>query len=145
MRYLILLLFLSSCGEGKIPLGAMPHVLSFELDFGVKVTSTIQFVDKITAIDGAVGVCYPTNVIQLDINYWRQSHDEANMVIYHELGHCVLKQGHRDGLLPDGCHASIMHSEMDTLDCYKKHRKELVREMQEVRAREILLNLGEAL
>ncbi len=67
-------------------------------------------------IEGAiVGQCQhkedDPNVILLDRNYWdNATEDERLFIVFHELGHCVLKREHNDQKDSNGYCTSIMHS-----------------------------------
>lgn len=89
----------------------------------------IRFVDKMTTdYKNAVGYCYkPTNSIEILRSYWAEIPNiKRQMLIFHELGHCLLDKKHSDELLLDGCGASIMLFHMDTSNCYYKHYNELI-------------------
>lgn len=52
-----------------------------------------------TDLEGTVvGLCFPgTRDIQIDHDFWERSSDcKRTTVLYHELGHCHLRQDHRD-------------------------------------------------
>jgi len=100
--------------------------------------------EQITAIkfnfyyetDGAIiAVCkYPTlvspAVIELDFNVWEiQSDIERKATIYHELGHCLLHEGHRDSYFKDHCPTSLMNTYSTTEGCLKKYWKYYVKEL----------------
>lgn len=96
-----------------------------------------------------VGTCHYT-VFEIDINkkWWNsyyRSFEEKYELIFHELGHCVLKRGHTEipshngflawlerigfrlglfsqkGYLKDGCPASIMHPYTLSQTCMNRH------------------------
>jgi hypothetical protein len=49
-------------------------------------------------------------VIQIDPVYWSMaSDDQKEILIMHELGHCVLGLGHNTGKSMNGCPLSIMY------------------------------------
>lgn len=51
------------------------------------------------------------NHVTIDLAFWNQFSDSfKEMIVFHELGHCVLGQGHREGQLEDGRCLSIMRS-----------------------------------
>ena len=54
------------------------------------------------------------NRIIIDEGFWSQSSDLfREMVIFHELGHCVLYRGHREDAFGNGACVSIMRSGVD--------------------------------
>lgn len=65
--------------------------------------------------DDVVGQCnYNSdrpNRVTIDLGFWRRASSfDREMVVFHELGHCVLGLGHTDDANPDGTCVSIMHS-----------------------------------
>lgn len=49
--------------------------------------------------------------VTIDVTFWRQASDfEREMVVFHELGHCVLGRDHIDDANANGTCVSIMHS-----------------------------------
>jgi hypothetical protein len=49
--------------------------------------------------------------VTIDETFWNDSHDLLReMVVFHELGHCVLKRGHEDTSFSNGACASLMNS-----------------------------------
>lgn len=104
-------------------------------------------------IEGTVvGLCYPYPWLKEIIidrrwwNKWSRSDEQREEVLFHEIGHCLLRRGHTDssevtdlfswlenifiklgltekkGFLVDGCPASIMHPYTIDTFCYRKHR-----------------------
>lgn len=65
--------------------------------------------------DDVVGQCaYNSdrpNRVTIDLTFWRRASSyNKEMVVFHELGHCVLGLGHNDDANADGTCVSIMHS-----------------------------------
>ncbi len=65
--------------------------------------------------DGVAGTCsFGSNIpntIVIDRQFWiNSSPNRREMVVFHELGHCVLGQGHRDDQNQNGICLSIMNS-----------------------------------
>lgn len=132
LRMLLLLCLVSACGR-PIPLGVLPHVLDFEKDMAVHVNTLIIFVPASEMpIPDAIGVCYPSeDKILIDADYWHDHNEAATQIVYHELGHCTLKQGHREErYAEDGCAKSIMASRLNSVPCFTKHRAEMIDEMR---------------
>lgn len=95
-----------------------------------------------------VGVCHPF-IMEIDISasWWRQTTSpmEKMELVFHELGHCILRRGHtyrpvqgdfrawledvgfklgifqEKHYLSDGCPASFMHPQMMGEHCVNKH------------------------
>ena len=127
------LVFLSSCQidlyeattpsveEKSIPSELVPYFTSFQAEaskHGISfdyesayVTAEIQAIN-----DGNVAGTCTTNGhdlrhIVIDQAFWNKaSHLQREMVIYHELGHCILGRGHSEGAFSNGICRSIMRS-----------------------------------
>jgi hypothetical protein len=54
------------------------------------------------------------DVVEIDRFNWK-TFDETKkeFVVFHELGHCILKRGHLDAVDSDGNCLSVMHSSVD--------------------------------
>ncbi len=51
------------------------------------------------------------NHITIDLAFWNRFNDNIKeMIVFHELGHCVLRRGHTEGQLENGRCISIMRS-----------------------------------
>ncbi len=75
--------------------------------------------------EGVAGTCtygsHTPGHIVIDQNFWVRASDLfREMIIFHELGHCALFQGHREGVHPNGTCESIMRSGLE--DCYDNYR-----------------------
>lgn len=79
-----------------------------------------------------IGFCQDVgayNYIVIDKVFFEDSNEEEReMLILHELGHCIGKRDHCD-LLQDGFPVSLMHSRMFSDDFYKKNRENLLNEL----------------
>ena len=92
------------------------------LEFGVivdysasNVTAEIKFIDD----DSVAGSCttngHDVRHIIIDQSFWNQaSHLLKEMVIFHELGHCILGRGHKESSFSNGICRSIMRSGLGT-------------------------------
>lgn len=74
---------------------------------------------------GVAGTCsyssHAPNHIVIDETFFNQTSElYKEMVIFHELGHCVLFRGHEEGTNSDGTCASIMRSGVE--GCYDNYR-----------------------
>jgi hypothetical protein len=99
------------------------YLTRFESHFGSKI-------DDITIIFGCpdnnkAAVCYyETRVIEVDPVNWDNSSDlRKEQLIFHELGHCVLRRFEHIDTHTDGCPDSIMRSytftEWEIDNCYE--------------------------
>lgn len=63
---------------------------------------------------GVAGTCqYGQHIhhVTVDQQYWNNASDlQREMVVFHELGHCVLGRGHREGANNNGICISVMNS-----------------------------------
>ena len=50
-------------------------------------------------------------------------------IVFHELGHHVLRRHHDNRILKDGCPRSIMHSKIKNRKCYIKHHRYYIKEL----------------
>lgn len=64
---------------------------------------------------------FTPNQVTIDIEFWRRaSNNLREMIVFHELGHCVLLRGHEEATLSNGACASIMRSGNEAcLDNYR--------------------------
>lgn len=85
----------------------------------------------------SIGVCFYTGnyePIEVLINErtWSQMTEECqDQLIYHELGHCLLKQDHRDDYI------SIMNATDEKCHIFYEHKDVLVRELIHKRQEDI--------
>lgn len=130
---LVLVLFtivclFSSCKkelESNVPETAKHYVDSFlddAIQYGFDIDREMQNLDIIfTNIDDTLvdGKCdRSTNQILLDSVSWENNSDRLRKwLIYHELGHCILKREHSDVFFENGECKSIMASAMNSEIC----------------------------
>lgn len=75
---------------------------------------TIQFTDiNQQQSPNVVGMCSYDgrfrNDITIDIAFWERANDlQKEFILFHELGHCYLRRGHRNDVIQNGFCASIM-------------------------------------
>lgn len=113
-----------------IPESLVPHFQSFQKEAEAQGT-VIDYVDasvsaEMTTINqGSVAGTCTTNGhdlrhIVIDQKFWnRASHLTREMIVYHELGHCILGRGHREDSFSNGACKSIMRSGTGScLDAY---------------------------
>ncbi len=79
--------------------------------------NSLHITGEISDLDGerVAGQCNyhgrRPNHVTVDSEFWRRaSANLREMIVYHELGHCVLYRGHTEEILPNGICASIMRS-----------------------------------
>lgn len=116
------------CGTGFRPVGYIdpefrPLVEKFEQLAGVTVDVTMYF-NELTG--NIIGMCKTYSdgykEIKIDNIWWNYSSDtDREILIFHELAHCVLGQKHRDYNLSDGCSGSVMDTYHIGSYCYNKH------------------------
>ncbi|MFT6336293.1 MAG: hypothetical protein ACJATI_003051 [Halioglobus sp.] len=75
------------------------------------VTAEIQQLNQ----GSVAGTCstngYNTRHITIDKDFWNKaSHSLKEMIIFHELGHCILGRGHKEDTFENGVCQSIMRS-----------------------------------
>ncbi len=127
---LILIVLLMSCRPDpvepelyEVPEVIQPYIESFEMEAakrGIDLDVTnlrVEFEGDLQ--DGtAAGLCTfasvsnPTPHIRLDTNSfnWQNNLFHREILVFHELGHCVLNRLHKDNFLPNGNIASMMRS-----------------------------------
>ena len=63
------------------------------------------------------------NKTHIDRLTWRVATNEyRELLLYHEMGHHILKRKHKNEYLEDGCPMSLMYYKIYE-DCYKKHKQ----------------------
>ena len=76
----------------------------------LEITGVIEDIQE----NGVAGTCqYGRHIahVTVDRNYWNRSTvNNREMVVFHELGHCVLNRGHLEGEFNNGICQSIMNS-----------------------------------
>lgn len=124
------ILVLSACGrKGQVDPAFSAYVRDFETKIGVPVTNVDIKFGKLKA--PTIGMCYDGgqfNQIQIDPDFWQtMNEDGREQLMYHELGHCVLGQGHNnetailDNMNVEG---SIMNSYwFGHAEHYSKHKE----------------------
>jgi len=89
------------------------------------VTADFEVIDR----GSVAGICttngHDLRHITIDQSFWnRASHLSREMIIYHELGHCVLGRGHREDKFENGICRSIMRSGLeDCRDAYSEQNR----------------------
>jgi hypothetical protein len=110
MKYLLILLILSGCGKGpnNIDPAFQPLYDNFVADanvMGVDVSGnkgiTVEFatLEQATSLGEEVGECdnpgWGNNTVKIDTSFWNNASSTYRFfLLYHELGHCLLDEGH---------------------------------------------------
>jgi hypothetical protein len=75
---------------------------------------------------------FPNPSILVSLYWWDRTNEvEHEMVLLHEISHCILRRYHRNDLYPDGRPKSIMNEEMFDGNTYLNNRDEYIRELFE--------------
>jgi hypothetical protein len=141
MKYVLLLLLLTSCGPHlNIESKYQPYVDAFEkraamVGVPVKVTDlTILSVPTINRKD-VIGNCsvplynFRSPTITISQEYWvNMDVYSREQLIFHEMGHCVLGRTHRSEL-NNHLHLSIMHPFSVPSDVYKANYVQYIHEL----------------
>lgn len=87
-----------------------------------------------TEKDRFIGLCDdagPDLVITLDPEYWAEaSAAQREILVLHELGHCVGGLEHVETIGEDNCPVSLMFPKVISSACYRKHKFEYWRSLQ---------------
>jgi len=145
--FIIVLFLLSSCQKDftqpttnvqnlDISSELLPHFEAFQKEassYGITVdyeragvTAEIESINR----GSVAGTCttngHDLRHITIDQSFWsRASHLTREMIIFHELGHCVLGRGHEEGTFENGICRSIMRSGLgDCHDAYNGRNRE---------------------
>lgn len=135
MRLIILILVvcITSCGKRLEPSQFESYIQSFMsegLTRGVRIPRHIfppmTFGPAPNYVLGYCRTGPSGHKIVINQHYWNDMSSECKeLLIFHELGHCILNQGH------DQKETAIMFSYQDTTSCkfYKYHRAEMLDEL----------------
>lgn len=132
------LLVVSGCGSGfrAVNIGVVdpefePYVELFLEHANIPSINVDMYFNDQTG--NVIGVCKKRGNdrnIEIDGDWWSTASDlDREILIFHELGHCVLDQGHRDFQLPDGCGGSVMGTYHIGAYCYDLHYDHYIEEM----------------
>lgn len=107
--------------DANIPSALSPYFETFKqkafengflVDYeSANITAELKFIDQ----GSVAGTCstngHDLRHITIDQSFWNQaSHLLKEMVVFHELGHCILGRGHEESAFPNGVCRSIMRS-----------------------------------
>lgn len=111
----------STIDQIDIPSDLQPYFETFkekalenglQIDYeSANITAEIRLIDE----GSVAGTCstngHDLRHITIDESFWNQaSHLLKEMVVFHELGHCILGRGHEESAFPNGICRSIMRS-----------------------------------
>lgn len=117
----LLAALLTSCGANlapkvfSIPSELQAYVTTFEGVIGrpvVNIQYRFQDLGYTDEAGGAIGQCeLPDAIVTLDPLFWSEATDlDKELVVLHELGHCVLYRGHLNTTQANGFDVSIMNA-----------------------------------
>lgn len=131
-----MLLTLAACGQSReyIDPNFSKYVQKFSSTYNVDVNLDMRFAPQ---TDMVVGVCISYSngdrKIEIDKEAWDAYDDESReMLIFHELGHCVLDRPHREELITSGYRqipASIMYPSMFSSQTYESYKEDYLYEL----------------
>ncbi len=107
--------------NSNIPPSLAPFFSTFKekaLDNGLivnyseaNVTAEIKLINEGSVVGSCSTNGHDLRHIIIDLSFWNQaSHLVKEMVIFHELGHCILDRGHKESSFANGICRSIMRS-----------------------------------
>ena len=139
--------FIAACGQGFYTTmdiaGFEAQVLAFEdasYDAGksIVITNLIVRFNSNLQFSNEAGVCYinnPIPYIEINTNYWNHASDtQKEILMFHELGHCILKRQHRNDTA-NSMPVSIMYFSIDVWATsaeqtyYESNRDTYIREL----------------
>lgn len=112
------------------------QVLAFEVEWGRQATHVdMFFVERLNGPEAGTCFYYDDPKYQRAIRIERSSWDmfgadAREILIFHELGHCLKDRDHDSALLKEGCARSIMNPNIGSvLPCYREHRERYLDEL----------------
>ena len=137
LLFLLSIVFISSCQDdlvvqdivettnANIPSVLIPYFENFKakaLEYNVvvdyeaaNVTAEIKLIDEGSVAGSCTTNGHNYRHITIDHLFWNQApHLLKEMVIFHELGHCILGRGHKEDSFSNGICRSIMRSGLGT-------------------------------
>jgi hypothetical protein len=131
-----------------IPEALIPHFIAFQSEalsrgYDINFLSSGISAELHSLNQGNVaGVCSTNNRglrhITIDQKFWNRSgHYTREMIVFHELGHCILSRGHKEDAFDNGVCQSIMRSGSGgCFDAYRLNTREYF--LDELFLREVL-------
>ncbi len=135
LAIIILAVAVSGCGrEHKLQLGQFSGYVQAFQSRGTSFGKNVQVDDLVIEFgkmerDSEQGYCLlkaeETPVIRVNQSAWdRMSETERQLLLNHELGHCILGRKHKNDLMhPDEVPSSVMNSYAIDSDLYDSHRE----------------------
>lgn len=125
----IAVLLISACGRPIPPNWAVPYIELFNKEASLRGVEVNAFdaefviVEKLEGPDAVIGRCYYTDVkIAVEEEFWKYASDTAReILIFHELGHCILKKGHST--------SGIMRPRLLNANHYRRNRTRFLDEL----------------
>lgn len=116
---------------GYIEQDFKPHVYKFMAIAGIeKIEVDMYYSEQDGFIIGMCRINGENKYIEIDPMWWSENSELAReQLIFHELAHCVLGQGHRNYYLHDSCPGSIMGEWHVRESCYVKHYDYYIKEL----------------
>jgi len=89
------------------------------------ITGIIEDLEEDQVAGQCTSYSHAANHVTIDTDFWNRASDNfKEMIIFHELGHCYLDRGHREGQLESGNCISIMRSGIEPCrDAYSNLNK----------------------
>lgn len=124
LHYIVLLPVLIGCGR-EVPSDVQYYVNLFEQEYqgvtGKEIDVNINIVFA-TLPEKIAGRCLANGSVEIDEEYWKGIREVLReILVFHELGHCILNQGHRNN--------SIMQSTLLDPVAYKNNREYYIKEL----------------
>lgn len=136
MKYVLIILilvFVQGCAQPIVDPTFAPYVSVYQDSIKIDVSGVgITFGDLSLPV---IGICRPdNNTITIDSTWFaKASEPYREMLVFHELSHCLLHVGHDTTILPDGCPESVMYPYIVQTPCYAKHRAEYIEQLKHVK------------
>ncbi len=142
MKHLFWLMILTGCTHKPtydVTPEALSYVASFEADSIIQ-NRPVHINDLIIVFDselpnGTLGSCYyePTPRVVINPIWWSNANPiYREIMMYHELGHCILKRGHtfyHKLMKNDFYPISLMYTSSITPDVYENNKEYYVHEL----------------
>lgn len=141
----ILCLLLTNCAQEiprkfEVPAEVLPYVIEFQYQAYVhnvplKIDDLVVEFKQDLHIENAVGLCYYGNStytprIEIAAWWWNfASNTQKEILVYHELGHCILGRKHDKVLDIYGNPESIMYPSVLSAYHYEANKENLLKEL----------------
>jgi hypothetical protein len=134
MRFILLaLVMLSGCGRNFVDPALAPYVQRFEAAGGLQIRYLNIHFGSLPSKEEGLCSHFPSPEVTIDSTAWQGlSEVQREVVVFHELGHCILGRGHLAETLPGGFVASVMFPQVSIgIDqpYYQEHRQAYIDEL----------------